>query len=173
MRYLDWVDQCCRFLVAVGVLAMIMAIIIQISLRYFSGISIGGTSEIARFSFVWVTFLGSASAFRQRRHLSIDLIAGLLGPRSSKLLDTLLCALALLACYYLARYGMELTQRTWTQNSPTLELRMGYIYLAIPVSASLIAIYAACDIIRQGCELIRGKDTPGPNDSRKSKEVTE
>lgn len=157
MRSLDWIDRGCRVIVATGMAAMIVAISIQVVLRYVFNSQLSGTSEVARFAFVWLTFMGSVSAFRQRSHLSIDLVTGLMGPRGAKLLDTLLCVLTLIACYFLLVYGFELAQRTWTQFSPTLRVRMGLIYAAIPISALLIGLFAAVDGVKQTMELLRGK----------------
>lgn len=158
MRGLDWIDRCCRVLVAAGILTMVLAVSGEVTLRHVFGVSIGGTSEVARFAFVWLTFLGSTCAFRKRCHLSINLLADLLTPRRAKMLDTVLCLLVLITCYYLLVYGLAQTQRTWSQTSPTLGVRMGLIYAAIPVSAALTGIYAISDLFRQSGEIWRGED---------------
>jgi len=174
MRGLDWIDRCCRVLVAAGILTMLLAVGGEVILRLVFGVSFGGTSEIARFAFVWLTFLGSTCAFRQRCHLSINLLADLLTPRWAKVLDTLLCLLILIACYYLLVHGLAQTQRNWTQTSPTLGVRMGLIYAAIPVSAALIIVYAISDLFRQSGEIWRGEDhKPIGNIERESEDKIE
>lgn len=174
MRVLDWVDRCCRVLVAAGMVTMILAVGGEVILRHLFGVSIGGTSEVARFAFVWLTFLGSTCAFRLRSHLSINLVADLLTPRFAKALDTLLCLLILITCYYLLVHGLAQTQRTWTQTSPTLGVRMGLIYAAIPVSAAITGVYAIADLIRQSGEIWRGEDhKPIGQVERQSEEIIE
>ncbi|MDR5907480.1 TRAP transporter small permease [Franzmannia qiaohouensis] len=155
-------------------LIMIVAVGGEVLLRLVFRVSVGGTSEVARFSFVWLTFIGSVCAFRHRQHLSINLISDQLSLRAAKALDTLLCLLILVGCYYLVVYGLALTQRGWNQTSPTLGIRMGLVYSSIPISASLIAMYALCDVVRQSVEIWRGEDhKPIGGVQRKIEEVGE
>ena len=49
-------------------------------------------TEVARYAFVWMLFLGSAIAVRTNSHFTIDLLPNL-GPRMSKLVDTVVLML--------------------------------------------------------------------------------
>lgn len=148
MRLLDALDLACRWLCGVAILVMVAAIFGQVFARAVLDGFLTWAEEAARYAFVWMTFLGSASAFRARAHLGIDFLPGLLRERGRVALDALACAFALALGLALLRYGWALTERTWTQLSPATQIRMGLIYVAIPIGAGLIALFAAVDLVR-------------------------
>ena len=148
MSVLRLMDGVCRVVVGVGIIVMVGSIAGQVFYRAVLGDFLGWASEAARFSFVWLVFLGSTCAFRERRHLGIDFLPEFLGPRGRIMLDMVICAITFGLMVVLAIYGYELTLRTMTQVSPAVQLTMGYVYVAIPISAVLILIYAATDIGR-------------------------
>jgi TRAP-type C4-dicarboxylate transport system permease small subunit len=70
-------------------------------------------------------------------------------------LDTVLCALIFALMIVLAFYGYRLTLRTMTQLAPATGVTMGYIYMALPISAALIALYSFVDVFRNLIALAR------------------
>lgn len=71
-------------LLAVCVFVMLVLIFSNVVLRYAfnSGINISG--EIARLSFVWLTFAGAVLAFRSHEHLAINMFVNRMSPRVQK-----------------------------------------------------------------------------------------
>lgn len=156
MIILRYFDEACRFLVGLSILVMVASIFGQVFYRIVVDSFLGWAEEVARFSFVWLVFSGSVCAFRGRNHLGIDFLPEVLGPRGRVALDALICVIVMIFCIVLARYGYTLTMRTMTQTAPATGIIMGYVYIAMPISAALIAIFAAADTVRNIVALIRG-----------------
>lgn len=112
--------------------------------------------EAARYSFVWLVFLGSASAFKSRQHLGIDFLPEILSHKGRIVVDVAVCIIVLLFALLLVVYGYRLTLRTMSQVAPTTGVIMGYIYMSIPISAALISTYALVDLVRNCAALIAG-----------------
>lgn len=156
MGVLRILDKACKILVGLAVLVMVVSIFGQVFYRAVLDSYLGWAEEAARFSFVWLVFLGSASAFRSRRHLAIDFLPELLGQKGRVVLDTVLCMLIFALMIVLLLHGYKLTLRTMTQVAPATGVTMGYIYIALPISAAFIGIYSLVDFFRNLFALAKG-----------------
>jgi TRAP-type C4-dicarboxylate transport system permease small subunit len=148
--------------VLIGCVAVLVACVTwQVTSRYLLDAPSTMTDEIGRFTLMWFALMASAYVLGQRRHLAIDLLAGLQPGPLKRSVATLLTALIAVFCLGLFVGGWLLASETLAtgQVTPTLRISMGYIYLAVPVSAALMLIYCA-DILRTAL----GPDARGPND---------
>ena len=60
---------------------MFLCVIVQVVLRYFFGDPTTWSDELARYLFVWCSFIGWVIAARRRSHLGIALVAERSPPR--------------------------------------------------------------------------------------------
>jgi len=141
-------DAVCRFVVGISILVMVMSIFGQVFYRSVLDSYLVWAEEAARFSFVWLVFLGSASAFKTRQHLGIDFLPELFGHKGRVILDTIVCIIVFMFVLVLLIYGYRLTLRTMSQVAPATGVTMGYIYMSIPISAALILVYSFVDFFR-------------------------
>ena len=115
-------------------------VFLQVFSRYLFEISLSWPEEMARFCFVWCSLLGASIAAEKKKFHDIDLGFNLF-PESIKpcieLLTHLLICMLLLV---LLVYGLKLTGMVHSQESPAMEIRMSYVYSAIPVTAALMLI---------------------------------
>jgi len=101
-------------------------------------------------SLVWVALLGGAVAFRTKAHLGVDYFANQLHPDARKLtavvahLVVLFFAVAvlLLGGASVVREALALEQTT-----PALGWKMGYVYLALPISGFFMALYTVDNLM--------------------------
>ncbi len=132
-----------EWVMAALLMAMTLLVGAQIAGRFVFGYSIFWSDELARFLLIWISFLGMSVGVRRGAHPGIDSLVRALPPRLARAMMTLALALALLFFAVLVVYGGVLVLRTWAQRSVALELRMGYPYLAVPVSGLLMFLHAA------------------------------
>ena len=134
MLYFEWAS-------AGSLLTLLTCLVfIQVFSRYLFEISLSWPEELARYCFVWSSLLGAAIAAEKRKLHDIDLGFNKL-PEGVKpfvefVTHVLVCALLLV----LLIYGIKLTAMVHSQESPAMEIRMSYVYSAIPVSAALMLI---------------------------------
>lgn len=133
-----------RALTSAALVVLVAVVVLAVFVRYF-GLFAGSlhwADELARFTTVWLVMLGSVVAFDRGAHAAVDFLPDALPPgpaRTVRLVAHLLGA-AFLAV--LAWQGLALALRTMRQVSPALGLPMGYVYLAVPVGATLMALQA-------------------------------
>ncbi|MBN1851542.1 MAG: TRAP transporter small permease [Pirellulales bacterium] len=103
------------------------------------------TEEVATILLVWVSLLGAAVAFGRREHLGMDYLVKQLSLDGQQLTE--LAVQLIVICFSAAALvwgGFELVSRTLAsgQLTPALGLKMGYVYLAVPVSGAFIVLFS-------------------------------
>jgi TRAP-type C4-dicarboxylate transport system permease small subunit len=113
--------------------------------RYLFNSPIQWAEELARYAFIWVVFMGAVVCTKRKRHITIDILLSALPSRVSAWVRVVadLCTLAVaLAIVY---YGAKLTAAA-TQITATLRVPHYVVYIVVPVSAALIAVYTVGDL---------------------------
>jgi TRAP-type C4-dicarboxylate transport system permease small subunit len=134
-----WVDRLVGWGLALCMGAMTCIVFISVLFRYVFNNPLTWTEELASLLFAWVTFVGAYVSFRSRSHISIDTLVIFLPSAArqwvARFVDV--CVLLLLALFLWE--GISLTMTTWSLEYPAMEISRGYLYLAIPVGAVLMA----------------------------------
>ena len=65
----------------------------------------------------------------------------------------------LICVYFFLIGGIALTTNEWAQLAPAMQIPMGWVYLVIPVSAGLMAIWMVIHTIEAAMKL-RGERQP-------------
>lgn len=128
---------------AVGILAIMMLIVIDVVRRKITGGSIAGVTEYAEILLVVVVFLGVAEAQRQRQHISMETVVNRLPPRPSAGLRCLGVLLSLGVVAWMAWETLDAGLRALEIH----EIRFGLARvptwpakLAIPLGLTALAI---------------------------------
>lgn len=143
--FAKYINSMVRLFIAILMLALILAIALQIVSRFF-GVSMNWTEEVARFILVWVTFLGATVAYHDGRHIAVDFLSGMVSAKLVfffKVVKILVCLVFLGVAGYFSHIYMGLQS---FQKSPSMGISMNNVYLVIPVSFSLIFIYMVRDL---------------------------
>ena len=133
--------------VAVAAFAgMFACVLAQVIFRYFLGAPLVWSDELARYLFVWASFLGWIIAARRHSHLTIDMLTMKLPPRGGAALRVFgeLCGIAFAAL--LVWYGWRIAARNLDVDTTTLFFSQGVVYAIVPVAALAIALYAIADL---------------------------
>jgi len=119
------------------------------------------TEELATFMLIWVALLGAAVALGRGAHLGIDYFVGKL-PARMKLLTEVIVFLSVAAFSFLVMIlgGVDLVSGMLElgQESPALRVKMGYVYLAVPISGFFLTLYAIIALVER---LTRLRIAPG------------
>ena len=103
------------------------------------------TEEIATFLLIWVALLGSAVALSLGAHLGIDYFVGKLSKGKRTFIEVIAFALILIFAAYVMLYGgidLVISTLLLGQVSPVWKIKMGYVYMAVPVSGFFMIIYS-------------------------------
>ncbi len=105
---------------------------------------IGWTEELARFLLIWISLLGGAVAFGIKGHLGVDYFVEKFDVSARKLMAVVVHLIVLFFVGAIFVYGgWSFVHHTLVngQTTSALPLKMGHIYLALPISGIFMLIY--------------------------------
>lgn len=137
-------------------LAMVASLAAQVVARYLFNAPLTWSEELARYVFIWLSFLGAWLAWARREHLGIDMLAEAAPPRVRWLLlraaEIIVLAFAISAMVF----GRRILEVSINQPSAVLRLPMAWVYLAFYVGMTLIVVQTFADWIAAATGRARG-----------------
>ena len=130
-----------NFIIVTMFSIMSIAVFVQIIFRYLLHQPIYWSEEFPRFILIWLTFLGSAIAMKNRSHLSISLLTNRLSLQKRKWVQFFANSLSLLFILILVWGGIIITNLTMPNRTAALQMPTGLVYLAVPVGGMLMVFY--------------------------------
>lgn len=124
---------------------MVLDVTWQVASRFLLRTPSSFSEELAGFLLIWIGLLGAAYGFRTRAHLGIDLLVNRLGGKWRWVAEAASHLLVMgFALTTMVGGGVKLVQLAFRLNqiSAAMGIRMGFVYLALPLSGLLIAIFA-------------------------------
>ncbi|MFC2013991.1 TRAP transporter small permease subunit [Chloroflexota bacterium] len=141
---LDGIINICVFLAgAVFIYLMLSVFTEAVILRYFLGITTDWIREMATYTLVFITFLGTAWVLRNEGHVRMDLLVDRLKPKRQAMLNMITTALSAIACFIVTWYGMRIWWDDFQSGYyvPTpLETPYWYLIFVIPLGCLLLSI---------------------------------
>ena len=123
---------------------MVLNVLWQIVARYIPGLPSSFTDELARYLLIWVGILGAAYATGKHMHLALDLLPQKLEGVAKLRLDLFIQILVgVFALLVMVVGGIRLVTVTLYlgQTSAALGVKLGYVYLVLPLSGLLIIYF--------------------------------
>jgi len=141
--------------------ALTVCLFWSVVIRYFAifGGSLPWVEEFARFTFIWMSFLGAIVALDRAQHITIDLLAKALPRRVQTGLAYVVDVAILVFLTVYAVKGADLVRLTRDQFSPQLNIPMSAIHAAIPISGAVMILQVLCHLGARA-RLRRGRSTP-------------
>jgi len=124
---------------------MFLCVIVQVVLRYFFGDPTTWSDELARYLFVWCSFIGWVIAARKRSHLGIALVAERSPPRVKAAIELVGASASVAFAGILLYYGLQITSRNADVDTVTLFFTFGVVYAIVPVAALAVGALALAD----------------------------
>lgn len=120
----------------------VVVIFSQVVMRYVFQNSLSWSEELGRYLFIWLTWLSTGYAVRQKRHLRIEVLSDFLGERGKLVVDLFAMLVWCAFCLFLVKNGWKITSMLWRREQMTaaLEIPMALTYAAVPVGAAIMAI---------------------------------
>jgi TRAP-type C4-dicarboxylate transport system permease small subunit len=106
------------------------------------------SEELAKIIFVWLVLFGSALVFGERGHMAIEFVKDKLPPKIKGLTEIFIEVVIFgFTIVVLVWGGLIATQMTMSQLSAALQVPVGYLYSAMPISGFLILFYCIYNIV--------------------------
>ena len=132
---------------------MTSCVFLQVFTRYIFHISLSWPEELARFCFIWTSLLGASLALEQKKLHDIDIVFNRLPVAVRPVVSLAAHLLVCVVLTVLLFYGMKLTAMVHPQTSPAMEIRMSYVYFAVPFAAGIMLISYIFETIHRILEL--------------------
>ena len=114
--------------------------------------------EIVRYSFIYLAWIGAASAVRERGHIRIDVILEYVGPRIKALLyifgDLVMFGVALVALYW--SFETVLVSAKFGSVTHGLRISQVWFLLAVPIGFALMIFRLVQSFLRDVNSLRQG-----------------
>ena len=128
-------------ILAVIVAFFVVATALQVIARLILKISMPWTEESARYTLIWMTFLGSAYAAKKGTHIRVDLLESAI-KKHGPIVKTIAFLIFLVFTITMTVVGIQICQKLTKlpQYSTVLHINMIYVYLALPVGMGLTTL---------------------------------
>ncbi|MEH0022994.1 MAG: TRAP transporter small permease [Desulfobacter sp.] len=139
-RLLSGMDTIVNWILALIMTAMLVVVSAQVWYRFVLNNPLAWSEELARYLFVWISFLGSAVGVRMRVHLGIDLIDKILTSGGRKVMTVLVNLLIQIFLVVVILWGIKILKVVQFQKSASMGIPMTWPYLAVPVGSGLMLL---------------------------------
>ena len=134
-------------------IVMTFCVFLQVFTRYIFHFSFSWPEELARFCFIWTSLLGACLALEQKKLHDIDIIFEKFPDALKPYVALGAHLLAFVILTVLLVYGIKLTALVHLQESPAIELRMSYVYSAVPFASGVMLVTYVFETIKRIKEL--------------------
>lgn len=145
--FLDRIEE--YFLVSC-VAFMTILVFIQVVMRYVFQNSLTWSEELARYLFLWLSWVGASFAVRERTHFRVQMFIDKLPAGARKSMEVFILMIWFSFSVFLAYQGMKLASILLVRNqlSPAMQVPIGYAYASVPVGALLMAVRVLIEMIK-------------------------
>jgi TRAP-type C4-dicarboxylate transport system permease small subunit len=143
-----------------GVLALLMLLLIglvsaQIFMRYVVHSPLVWSEELARMSFVYLTFIGAGLAFHRGENLRLGVLTDALPERARLRLRAVTYVVEALFIGIVLVYSVPLLRRLYPAPTPALEWSMDCFYAGVAIGGAVIFVCAAAGFVHTVAALRR------------------
>ena len=117
-----------EFLIALMLALMVILVFGNVVLRYGFNSGIAISEEVARWLFIWITFLGAVVALRERAHLGVDMLVSRLPVAGKKLCLAASYACMLYILWLLYEGSLAQVRINWDTEAPVTGASVGIFY---------------------------------------------
>ena len=136
-----WLDNIEEYILLVLFPLMVIVVFVATCVRYLTVMSLPWAEEVARYSMVWIAYIGASLGIKRNAHLGVEAVLLLLPQGTRKYFDYLRYLIIILFNVLIAYYTFQIIQSqiSTEQVSPSLRIPMWFAYGAVPVGAVLMA----------------------------------
>lgn len=127
--------------VIAGLAGMAAVVGWNVAARWIGAGSLPWSDEAARYTMIWLTFLGSGLALREGAHVAISNAQEALPGRVQYGLRLVIVATLLVFFAFMVWVGIDYMSRMSIQTSAALRVPMRWVYAAMPVGFALMIIH--------------------------------
>jgi len=141
LSIMDYLAKFVEFVMISLTVIMIALVTYQVFERYVLHYTPPWSEELAVYLMIWFGIIGIAAGVRRKSHMALEYFADKMPQPVQKGLRLFNYVLMLIYTSVLFYEGINMVELTMSQKSPAIGLPVGYVYLALPVSAVLMVLF--------------------------------
>ena len=155
MKLIDvkkYIDLILKWSVIIIFAIMTINVLWQVLSRFVLAKPSSFTEELARYMLVWLGILGASYVAGQKMHLAIDLLSTKLSNKFKPILEILIqFFVCIFALFVMVIGGIRLVTITFALNqiSAAMQIKLGFVYLILPISGLLMMFYSIYFIVEE------------------------
>lgn len=143
-RKIDWINN----IVSLAFILMVVAVLMQVFVRYVLRISVPWTEDAARYLLILITFLGGALAIRDKQNISITVIINSLPKKVRYYLNNCFNIVIIIFLIAVFRGSIIMIDLTWGTPVGSISwLTTGKLYLILAVIVVIMLGYLIRNLI--------------------------
>lgn len=152
-------DNAERWLLLVFYTMIVVTIVAEVIRRFVLAYSSIWGEEIARYSFIYLVWLGASAAVKQRAHIRINVLTNVLSNRGKSVLYLFgdLCTLVLVILTLYWSFDSIIASLTFGSVTHGLRISLVWFFAALPVGLSLMLVRLVQSIWRDLNDLRAGR----------------
>jgi len=143
-----WLDRSIEVLGCTLMSMMVLVACWQVVSRYVFNSPSTFSEELLRFSLVWLSVIGLAYVAGKSEHISLTLFLNKYPRKIKGYWNIVIQAIFILfSIYIMVIGGWKVSNNAMMQMSPVLQISMGKVYYALPISGVISIIYCSMNIV--------------------------
>lgn len=138
-----------RGIIGIALLVLFLVSFSVIIGRVFFGASMGWSQDVIRLCFTYVIYFGAAYCVREKGHLNVDFLLGMMKPRLRQTVEFIINLVLLAFFAFIVYFGFQFAATGASQKSPYLMLPMTWYYYGVPVSGAMMFFYMLKQLIEE------------------------
>lgn len=138
-----------RGIIGIALLVLFLVSFSVIIGRVFFGASMGWSQDIIRLCFTYVIYFGAAYCVREKGHLNVDFLLGMMKPKLRQTVEFIINLVLLAFFAFIVYFGFQFSATGASQKSPYLMLPMTWYYYGVPVSGAMMFFYMLKQLIEE------------------------
>ncbi|MDY3867741.1 MAG: TRAP transporter small permease [Pyramidobacter sp.] len=145
-KFLNNFEEYC---VVLTMAAMTVLVFVQVVMRYVFSASLSWSEELARYIFLWLSWLGASYAVKERSHFRVEMFADMLRGSARLRFEYFVLFVWFAFSLVLAWLGTEmlLFLAETEQTSAAMEIPMTLPYASVPVGCALMCVRLVIEIV--------------------------
>ena len=129
---------------------MTVLVFLQVVMRYVFANSLSWSEEMARFIFLWLSWIGASYAVKERSHFRVEMFANMIQCTARKYFVCFILIVWFIFSLFLTWFGTELLLflHDSGQFSAAMEIPMTLPYASVPVGCGLMSIRLLIEIYK-------------------------
>jgi len=149
LSIMDYLAKFAEFIMVTLTILMIGLVTYQVFERYVLHYTPPWSEELAVYLMIWFGILGIAIGVRRHSHMALEYFAAKMPKMVQKGFRLFNYVLMLIYSSVLVYEGINMVELTMSQKSPAIGLPVGYVYLALPVSAVLMVLFIIEALVKE------------------------